>query len=121
LLRAAAISLCLVAIVGIAAFVDQGADAQATGVESSWRLTNAGWERSDTWPQSTESVKMRRWAAGMPHPLLIALFESLAASFALLAFPTSGQINSGIRESSEHASGRDSHKSRSMAPLHRVS
>jgi hypothetical protein len=105
LLKAAGISVCLVAVVWIAAVVDRGGDVRATGLDPAWRLTSAGWERADTWPLPPELRRSRRLAGGLPSPLLLALFESLAASLCLLAFPPAGTATTGrgngIRENSD--------------------
>jgi hypothetical protein len=87
LLKVLAILLCLVGVILLAALVDHDAVCPPAPIESPWRLTNVGWERADAWPQPTSRSARSGGRAGIPNPLLLALFESLAASFCLLAFP----------------------------------
>jgi hypothetical protein len=87
LLKVVAILLCLVGAVLLAALVDHDAVSPPAPIESPWRLTSVGWERADAWPQPKNLSARSRGQNGTPNPLLLALFESLAASFSLLAFP----------------------------------
>jgi hypothetical protein len=87
LLKVVAILLCLVGVILLAALVDYDAVCPPAPIESPWRLTSAGWERADAWPPPTSLSARSRGQAGIPNPLLLALFESLAAGFCLLAFP----------------------------------
>ncbi|HEV3416315.1 MAG TPA: hypothetical protein VG056_05865 [Pirellulales bacterium] len=63
-------------------------------VESPWRRTVNGWERSDQWVvQSHTSRRPASVPTDFPHPVTLALFELLGATLFLLASQPASQYS----------------------------
>jgi len=87
--------LLLLGTLWIGARIDPGysADANARIIESPWRRTKDGWQRTDDWPPSglaaaptAPSGTALRNLASLPNPLLVALLLLFSSLWFLFAF-----------------------------------
>jgi len=68
----------------LAGSLENGAEASATGLDTSWRRTRDGWERSSQW-----TIRPERRAPSV-HPIVVGLLELLLACAALIGFSEAG-------------------------------
>jgi hypothetical protein len=94
--RVAGLFLLLVAAIWLASQIDPQpipVDARAI-IESPWRRTVNGWERSDQWlVWRHPSRRPASEPTNFPHPVTLALLEMLGATLFLLVSPSASQYS----------------------------
>lgn len=83
--------LLIAALWGLAHVEVDSPAAAAVPLDSPWRRTRDGWERSDAWGNGRLSPDQAGdpaigFDASRPHPLLVALLEAMASILVLAAF-----------------------------------